>query len=112
MQVTPVGGTTPRAMPMNGAALTTSAPNTGNAILKDSLHCTYQVISAAAATVIIEGSNDSTNWAPVTGASGTSTITLAGAGTGAIVEPAAAAWRWVRARTTAATTATTALMGV
>jgi hypothetical protein len=72
----------------------------------------YQVISGAAATVIIEGSNDNINWAPVTGVSAASTITLAGAGNGALVDPVAAAWRYVRARTTAATTPTTCLMGV
>ena len=112
MEVTLVGESSPRIMPMSGAATTTSAPATGNAIYKDSLHCTYVATSAAAATVVIEGSNDGTNWVPITGTTASSTITLAGAGSGAIVDPVAAAFRFVRARTTAATTATTVLMGV
>lgn len=119
MEVTLVGESTPRNMPVNGTAITTSAPATGAAIYKEVLHCTYQVISAAAATVIIEGTNEvasatgiNNNWVPVTGTTASSTITLAGAGSGALVDPVATAFRWVRARVTAATAPTTVLMGV
>jgi len=112
MEVTLIGASTPRNMPMSTAATTTSAPATGNSIYKDSIICVYQLISAAAATAVIEGSLDNTNWCPITGTTSTSTITLAGAGTGAIVEALGSAWRFVRCRTTAATAATNCLMGV
>jgi hypothetical protein len=119
MEVTLVGESSPRAMPMaltldalGKPVVTTSAPATGASIYKESLHCTYQAISLAAATIIIEASNDNINWVPVTGVTASSTITLAGAGTGGFVDPVAAAWRYVRARTTAATTATNVWMGV
>lgn len=118
MDMTPVGATLPRNMPVNGAATSTSAPSTGNAIYKDSLWCTYQVISAAAATVIIEGTNElasangaNNNWVPVTGTAASSTVTLAAAGTGGIIDATGTAWRWIRARVTAATALTTVLMG-
>lgn len=119
MEVTPVGATLPRNMPVNGAAIQTSAPSTGNAIYKDSLWCSYQAISAAAATIVIEGTNEqasaagtNNNWVPVTGTLSTSTITLAAAGTGGFIDATGAAWRWIRARVTAATAVTTVLMGV
>jgi len=113
MDVSIVRGTQPRIMPMATAATTTSAPATGNAIYKDTVFCVYQMTSAAAATAIIEGSLDGTNWCPVTCTAATSTITLAAAGTGAIVDiQPAAPWTFVRCRTTAATAATTCLMGV
>ena len=119
MEVTPVGATLPRNMPVNGAAILTAVPATGNAIYKDSLWCSYQLISGAAATVIIEGTNEqasatgvNNNWVPVTGTTSTSTITLAAAGSGGFIDATGAAWRWVRARVTAATTPTSVLMGV
>ena len=112
MEVTLVGASTPRQMPMNAATTSTAGVTTGNGIYKDSLYCVFQLISAAAATAIIEGSLDNVNWYFITGASATSTLTLAGAGTIALVEPVASAWRFVRCRTTAATAATTCLMGV
>lgn len=120
MEVTPVGASSPRAMPMTSVvvpatgapAVTTSAPATGLGIYKDALSCTYQAISLAAATVIIEGSNDNINWVPaIGGVLANSTITLAGAGTGVVIDPYPTAFRWVRARTTAATTATNVWMG-
>lgn len=114
MDVTLIGGTSPRHMPMDSSGdLSISAPATGNSIYKDSIICVFQLISAAAATAVIEGSLDNTNWCPITGTTSTSTITLSGAGTGAVVENSGgSAWRYVRCRTTAATAATTCLMGV
>lgn len=122
MQVTPVGGTEPRAMPMTSVvvpatgapATTTSAPATGLPIYKDSLSCTFQAISGAAATVIIEGSNDGgVSWVPaIGGVLANSTITLAGAGTGVVMDAFPTPFRLVRARTTAATTPTNVWMGV
>lgn len=119
MEVTPIGATAPRSLPVNGAALSTSAPSNGNAVYKDSLWCTYQVISSAAATVIIQGTNDqltaegtNSNWCPVTGSVSSSTITLSAGGTAGLVEITGTAWRWVRASVTAATAPTTVLMGV
>ena len=113
MMVTPVGATEPRNMPVNGAAVTTSAPSIGNSIYKDSLSCTYQVNSAAAATVIIQGSNDNINWLPaIGGVAANSTITLSAAGSGVVMDTFPTAWRFVRANVTAATAATNVLMGV
>jgi hypothetical protein len=92
---------------------TITAPATGVAIYKESIICVFQLTSAAAATAVIEGSLDNSNWCPITGTASSSTITLAAAGTGAIVENmGGSSWRYVRCRTTAATTATTCLMGV
>ena len=45
-------------MPVSGTALTTSAPATGNAIFKASPGSTFQLIAAAAATAIIEVTNE------------------------------------------------------
>jgi hypothetical protein len=97
-------------MPVNGAATTTSAPATGNAIYKNALNVTFQVIAAAAATVIVEATNElatangtNNNWVPL------ATITLAAAGTDGFAS--SAAWVWVRARVTAATQPTSVLMG-
>jgi hypothetical protein len=114
MEVTLVGATTPRQMPMDSSGNTSiTAPATGNSIYKDSIICVFQLTSAAAAVAVIEGSLDNTNWCPITGTTATSTITLSGAGTGALVEyQGGSAWRYVRCRTTTATAATTCLMGV
>lgn len=113
MDVTLIGGTTPRNMPMDANNNTSiTAPATGNGIYKDSIHSVFQFTSEAAATGIIEGSLDNTNWCPITGTLSTSTITLSVAGTGCIVENPGSAWRYARCRTTAATAATTCLMGV
>jgi len=114
MEVTLIGASTPRNMPMDTSGnTTTSSATTGNSIYKDSIICVFQLISTAAATAVIEGSLDNTNWAPITGTTSSSTITLASAGTGALVENSGgSAWRYVRCRTTAATGATNCLMGV
>jgi len=114
MEVTLIGASTPRNMPMDSSGNTSiTAPATGNSIYKDSIICVFQLTSAAAATALIEGSLDNTNWAPITGTTATSTITLASAGSGAIVEnTGGSAWRYVRCRTTTASTATNCLMGV
>ena len=114
MDVTLIGGTTPRQMPMDSSGNTSiTAPATGNSIYKDSIICVFQLTSAAAATAVIEGSLDNSNWCPITGTTATSTITLSGAGTGAIVENSGgSAWRFVRCRTTTASAATICLMGV
>ena len=113
MEVSIVTQSSPRTMPVNGAATTTSAPSTGNSIYKDTVFAVYQLTSAAAATAVIQGSLDNTNWCPVTGTAASSTITLAGAGTGCIFDPTPAApWRYVRVNVTAATAATTCMMGV
>jgi len=110
MNVTQVRASQPRNLPMNGAALTTSAPATGNPTLKGPLNVTFQIISAAAATVIIEVTNDAataagtaSNWLTLV------TLTTSGAGTDGITSNAA--WNWIRARTTVATAATSILIG-
>lgn len=97
-------------MPVSGAALTTSAPATGNAIFKASPGSAFQLISAAAATAIIEVTNEdataagtNSNWITM------GTITLSGAGTDGFMTQAS--WRWVRARITAASAATSVWMG-
>jgi len=97
-------------MPVSGTALTTSAPATGNAIFKASPGSTFQLIAAAAATAIIEVTNEdataagtNSNWITM------GTITLAGAGTDGFMTQAC--WKWVRARITAASAATSVLMG-
>lgn len=111
MEVTNVAASNPQNMPVNGAATTTSAVTTGNGVRKSALNSTFQAISAAAATVIIEATNDEdaaglpVNW----NATPLGTITLAGAGQDGFA--ISAAWKWVRARVTAATTATRVKMG-
>lgn len=88
----------------------TSAPATSNAVYRGNLYVSFQLISGAAATCIIEGSNEdlsavggANNWVTI------NTITLAGAGSGGLTE--ASAWKYVRARVTAATTPTSVLFG-
>ncbi len=97
-------------MPVNGAALSTTSATTGNAVFKASPGSTFQLISAAAATAIIEVTNEdatasgaNSNWITM------GTITLAGAGTDGFMTQAC--WKWVRARITVASAATTVLMG-
>jgi len=81
------------------------------AIYKESPYSVFQVIAAAAATVKIQGSNEiatgegvNSNWVDI------GTVTLAAAGTDAVVVNAP--WRYVRASVTAATAKTEILMGV
>lgn len=109
--VTLVPGGPPQNMPVNGAAITTSAPATGNAVYKPSSYTSFQMIAAAAATAIIEATNEdlsgqgtNNNWVTL------GTITLAGAGSDGFVT--LSNWRWVRARVTVASAATSILIGV
>lgn len=95
---------------MNGAATSTTGVTTGNAINKNSLYCSFQLIAAAASTVIIEVTNDQTtaqgttsNWITM------ATLSTPGAGTDSFNTNAP--WGWVRTRTTQATAATKVLMG-
>lgn len=99
--------------------VTTAAPGSSKAIPKGSVYSTFQCVSAAAATCVIEGTNDVTsvgqainglfvpastnNWVLI------GTITLAGAGSDGITSQAP--WRWVRARLTTATATTYVIMG-
>jgi hypothetical protein len=90
---------------------TISAPAASNSIYKESPFSSFQLISAAAATVLIQGSNEdltgtgtNTNWVLV------GTITLAGAGTDGFVTQAP--WKYVRANVTVASATTSVLMGV
>jgi hypothetical protein len=90
---------------------TVSAPANSTAIYKESPWGTFQVISAAAATVLIQGSNEdltgqgtNSNWVLI------GTITLAAAGSDGFATEAP--WKYVRASVTAATAATSVLMGV
>jgi len=108
MEVTLVKATYPRAMPVDGANMSTSAPATGNWVPLPGIYATFQVISAAAAEVVIEVTNvdpPSAGSAAITMA----TITLSGAGSDGFASNAA--WKWARARTVAATDVTTCLMG-
>ena len=117
MEVTLVGASRPQMMPVSPEVspgfpgpLTVSAPSTGAAIPKTAIYTTYQLVSAAAATAVVEATNDaataagtSSNWVLL------GTISLAAAGTDGFAT--SAAWRWVRARVTAATAATFVLQG-
>jgi len=94
-----------------GTALTTAVPANSVAIPKESPWATFQLISAAAATCIIQGSNEdltsvgtNSNWVAL------GTITLTGAGTDGFTTEAP--WRWVRASVTVASATTSVLMGV
>lgn len=94
----------------NGAT-SISAPATSAAAYKNSPEATYQLISAAAATCIIEVTNEAataegtnSNWITA------GTITIAGAGTDGFTT--AAPWKYVRARVTVASAATSVLAGV
>lgn len=111
MNVTVVPGGPCQPMPVNGAAITTTGPGTGNWVPKASTYSTYQVIAAAAATVVIEATNETP--APQ-GSAGNpvllNTITLAGAGSGGF--STASNWRYVRARVTAGAAAISVLQGV
>ena len=94
-----------------GAVTSVSAPATSGAAYKDSPTATYQLLSAAAATCVIEVTNEdataagtNSNWITA------GTITLTAAGTDGFTT--SAPWKYVRARVTVATTATSVLMGV
>jgi hypothetical protein len=94
-----------------GDLLTTAAPANSKATYKESPYSTFQLISAAAATVVIQGSNEdltgqgtNANWVTL------GTIAIAGAGTDGFAT--AAPWKYVRASVTVASAATSVLMGV
>lgn len=100
MDVTLVRANPPLILPMNGANPTTAGNTTGNPIPKNSLNATVQLIATAAATVVIEVTNDpltaigtNSNWITL------ATVSTAGAGTDGFATNAA--WNWIRARTTA-----------
>lgn len=99
---------------MLGTAGTTTTA-TGDKIYKDSPSATFQAIvagtGAVTATVVIDGSNDGTNWCSTV----LGTITLSGTTTNSDGFTTTAPWKYVRARVTAisGTSATvTVLMGV
>lgn len=73
----------------------TSGTPTGSWMYKDAPLSAIQVVSTAAATVVLEGSNDGVN-AVVTAIG---TITLAAAGSDGLVNNAP--WKFIRARVTA-----------
>ena len=102
MDVTLIGGTTPRQMPMDSSGNTSiTAPATGNSIYKDSIICVFQLTSAAAATAVIEGSLDNSNWCPITGTTATSTNVLTSTISGAArktLRSALAGWAGSAAR--------------
>jgi|SRR5882672_10268663 len=108
--VTVVPGGRSNDMPVAAAALTTSIPATGNAIPKASTYSTYQVITTATATVVIEATNEglmdqgSSTWVTL------GTITLAAPGSDGFAT--ASNWRWVRARVTACTGPTNVVQGI
>ena len=90
----------PSNLPVNGAAISGTGISSGNWVPKPSTYTTYQLVADAAATVVIEATND-----PAT-ASGVAnnavllgTITLAAAGSDGFVT--GSDWRWNRARITA-----------
>ena len=92
--------------------VTTSTTGSSDVIPQESPNATFQCISAAASTCIIEGTNEAAsstgvnnNWVTI------GTITQAGAGSAGIVS-SNTPWRWVRARLTVATTATSVIMGI
>ena len=110
MDVALVRANPPQTMPVNGSQKTTTGVTTGNPVYKNSVYTVFQLISAAAATVVIEVSADqgtfqgtNSNWITL------GTITLAAAGTDGFAT--STAWPYVRARVTAATAATSVVMG-
>ena len=111
LNVTVVPGGPCQPMPVNGAAISSSVPGVGNWVPKASTFSSYQVISAGAATVVIEATNETP--APQ-GSAGNpvilQTITLTGAGSNGFSTQSD--WRYVRARVTAAAALTSVLQGV
>lgn len=76
-------------------APTTEATVTGAWMFKDAPKSAIQVVATAAATVVIEASNDGVN----TVATALGTVTLAGAGSDGFATDAP--WKYIRARVTA-----------
>ena len=103
------------SLPVNAAAISTTATGTGNGHYKDSPKCTLQATvvgtGAVAATVVFDCSNDGTNWC----STALGTVTLSGTTSASDGFTTDAPWKYVRARVTAisGTGATvTALRGV
>ena len=91
--------------------LTTAAPAATAATYKRSPWSTFQLTSAAAATAVVQATNDDTTAAGVTSNWVTlGTIALVGAGSDGFATEAP--WKWVRFNVTAATATTSCLMGV
>ena len=80
---------------MDILAPTAAATITGPWMYKDAPKSTLQVVATAAATVVIEVSNDGVNAI----ATALGTVTLAGAGSDGF--PIDAPWKYIRARVTA-----------
>lgn len=106
-----IRGGKPQLMPVNGEATITSTATTGNSVPKNSLNTSFQVIAGAAATVVIEVTNDedthkgtNSNWIIL------ATVTIYSVGTDGFTTNAP--WGWVRARVTSATGTVKVLMGV
>ena len=102
-----------RATDLLGTGTTTTA--TGNTQPKDAVYASFQATvvgtGAVTATVVIDCSNDGTNWC----ATALGTITLSGTTSSSDGFTTSAAWKYVRARVTAVsgTGATvTAILGV
>lgn len=94
-----------------GSVLSTSVAAASSSIYKESPLASFQLISAAAATCVIQGTNEeatgigtNTNWVTL------GTITLAAAGTDGFTTEAP--WKYVRANVTVASATTSVLMGV
>jgi hypothetical protein len=95
----------PSPIPVNGSAISAAAPGTGNWVPKAGTFSTYQLVAAAAATCIVEGTNDpDTASGAANNAVALGTITLAAAGSDGFAT--GSDWRWIRARLTAAAGAT------
>lgn len=98
--------------------ISVAAPTVGDWIPKETPFNAFQAFSGAASTVKIEATNDVLT---VSGANSNvvllATITQAGAGSDGFpnattTQPQISPYRWVRANVTAATTATSVIMGV
>jgi hypothetical protein len=89
------------SMPVNGAATSATGTATGNAHYKDAPQTTFQGIVAGTgvvtATIIIDCSNDGTNWC----STALGTITLSGTTSATDGFTTSAPWKYVRARVTA-----------
>lgn len=90
-----------RSLPVNAAATSTTTATTGNAHYKDAPKATFQATvvgtGAVSATVVIDCSNDGTNWC----ATPLGTIGLSGTTSSSDGFTTDAPWKYVRARVTA-----------
>lgn len=111
MDATLVRANPPINVPVNAAAVkSTAATASGNAIPKSALYCTFQLIATAAATVVIEVTNDATtaqgttsNWLLL------ATMSTTAAGTDGF--GTSVPWAYCRARITANAGTVNVLMG-